>query len=160
MLDNIKVDHGNIGKYLKDKSPYIFVDVADVKPGVSARGKKLFATNEWFFACHFPNNPLVPAVFQLEAIMQTAALCIYTINDKDIDFVYAQKCTNFDVKQPVFPGEILLTEVKIDSFKRRVIKASGEAYVKKDNECLLSCRAEFQMIVPGVINRYSPKRGD
>lgn len=60
MLDNIKVDHGNIGKYLKDKSPYIFVDVADVKPGVSARGKKLFATNEWFFACHFPNNPLVP----------------------------------------------------------------------------------------------------
>lgn len=70
------------------------------------------------------------------------------------------KCTNFDVKQPVFPGEILLTEVKIDSFKRGVIKASGEAYVKKDNECLLSCRAEFQMIVPGVINRYSPKRGD
>ena len=59
----IHIDHTNLNKYLKDTAPYIFVDTADIIPGKSGKGKKFFANNEWFFKCHFENNPLVPAVF-------------------------------------------------------------------------------------------------
>jgi len=152
----IYIDHTNINKYLKNTAPYIFVDTAEIVPGKSGKGIKLFANNEWFFKCHFEGNPLVPAVFQLESIMQTAALTIYTLDDPNIDFVYAQKFTDFEVKQPVYPGQILEIETEIKSYKRGIIQAEGSAYIVQKNERILSCCANFRMIVPGVLNIYSP----
>lgn len=152
----IHIDHTNLNKYLKDTAPYIFVDTADIIPGKSGKGQKLFANNEWFFKCHFENNPLVPAVFQLESIMQTAALTIYTLDDPNIDFVYAQKFMDFEVKKPVYPGQIMEIETNIISYKRGIIKAEGNAYIKEGNHTTLSCSAKFTMIVPGVLNKFSP----
>ena len=127
--EKIYINYENITKYLKDRPPYIFVDEAEVVPGVSAKGIKNFTNNEWYFNCHYPNNPIVPAVFQMEAIMQTASLALYTLEDKNIDFLYAQKTDNVEIKQPVRPGQRIFINVIIESFKRGIAKARGEAFI-------------------------------
>lgn len=47
-------------------------------------------------------------------------------------------------------------ETNIISFKRGIIKAEGNAYIKEGNNTTLSCSAKFTMIVPGVLNKFSP----
>lgn len=156
MADMIKIDHTNLSNYLKDKAPYVFVDTAEVIPGKSAIGVKNFTNNEWFFACHFPDNPIVPGVFTLEAIMQTAALVAYTDADLNADFVYAKKFKDVDLISAVYPGEQLLTEIQIDSIRRGIISAKGNAYVVRNGKKILVCKAIFDMVVPNVLKNLSP----
>lgn len=151
----IHIDHTNLNKYLKNTAPYIFVDTADIIPGKSGKGKKFFANNEWFFKCHFPNNPIVPGVFQLETIMQTAALAIYTTGVDEP--IYAQKCKNLTFYHPVYPGQILYSNIEIDYFKRGIIKVKGDSYLNIDNKKIVTCEANFQIIVPSTLNILSPK---
>lgn len=120
MSDIIIVTHKNLGNLLADKAPYIFVDTAEIIPGKSAKGVKNFTHNEWFFACHFPNNPVVPGVFTLEALMQTAALVVYSDKSMNADFVYAKKFKEVDLISAVYPGERLETEIEIISMKRGI----------------------------------------
>ncbi len=156
MAEMIKIDHTNLSDYLKDKPPYVFVDAAEIVPGKSAVGVKNFTNNEWFFDCHFPGNPIVPGVFTLEAIMQTAALTVYTDKNLDADFVYAKKFHDVDLISAVYPGEQLLIEATIESIRRGIIKANGFAYVMRNDKKVLVCRAAFDMVVPGILKKMSP----
>ncbi len=158
MTENmIYIDHTNINKYLKNTAPYIFVDTAEIIPGKSGKGIKLFANNEWFFRCHFPEKPIVPGVFQFEAIMQTAALAIYTTGITEP--LYAQKSKNLIFYEPVYPGQILRTNVKIENFKRGIISANGYSYiVNKQGEVVKTCEAEFQIIIPSILNQLAPRK--
>lgn len=56
----VYVNYKNIETILADRAPYVFVDQAEIISGKSAKGVKNFTHNEWFFACHFPGNPVVP----------------------------------------------------------------------------------------------------
>ena len=157
--EKIYINYRNLEKYLRLNAPYIFVDAAEVVPGVSSIGKKYFSNNEWFFTCHYPDNPLVPGALLLESLMETAALAIYTL--ENIDFVYAQKFIDFEVKHPVRPGELMTIEAKIDSFKRGIVKAHAEAYLEKNfvrEERILCCSSTFQQIVPKILELNSPKK--
>jgi 3-hydroxyacyl-[acyl-carrier-protein] dehydratase len=60
---------------LPHRSPFVFVDeVAELVPGESARGSKVFAADEPFFRGHFPGDPLVPGVILTEALAQMAGI--------------------------------------------------------------------------------------
>ncbi|MCG7408928.1 3-hydroxyacyl-ACP dehydratase FabZ [Paenibacillus sp. ACRRX] len=59
---------------LPHRSPFLFVDrVVECVPGVMARGYKQITRNEWFFAGHFPEEPIMPGVLMTEAIAQLSA---------------------------------------------------------------------------------------
>lgn len=160
MIQNtININHTNIGKYLKDTAPYIFVDTAEIVPGKSGKGLKMWTHNEWFFKCHFPKNPIVPGVFQLEGIMQVAALAIHTLQDMDGCFVYAQKIKDFEIKKPIYPGQISEYEITILQYKRGIVQANGCAYVITNlRQRELSAEASFKLIVPNELEQCSPKK--
>lgn len=143
-------------KHLLNTDPYVFVDEAVVIPGKSANGKRYFPKDEWFFKAHFPNNPIVPAVFQLEVIMQTGALAIYTMDNYDGDFIFAQKFKNFEVYNPVHPEDILYVKTEINSIKRGIISATGYAYLLNKDKEIITCKAEFQMIQPKSLSMLVP----
>lgn len=156
MSDIIIVTHKNLGNLLADKAPYIFVDTAEIIPGKSAKGVKNFTHNEWFFACHFPNNPVVPGVFTLEALMQTPALVVYSDKSMNADFVYAKKFKEVDLISAVYPGERLETEIEIISMKRGIIKVHGKGFVERDTKRVCVCKAVFEMVVPSILKSLSP----
>lgn len=151
------VDYRNIGDYLKNTAPYIFVDKAEVEVGKSAHGVKNFSHNEWYFQCHFPNDPIVPGVFQIEAITQTTALAIHPIEGMEGKKILLKKFVNIDFIHGVRPGDQLHIDANIISFRRGIIKAEGEAYIMEDGQKKITCKAEFQMIVPELFTSLAPR---
>lgn len=60
---------------LPHRYPFFFLDSAyDIDPGMSGKGTKLFTMNEWFFIGHFPGEPIVPGVLEIEALAQLTAV--------------------------------------------------------------------------------------
>lgn len=153
----LSIDYKNIGVFLKNTAPYIFVDKAEVEVGKSAHGIKNFAHNEWFFQCHFPDDPIVPGVFQVEAITQTTALAIHPIEGMEDKKILLKKFVNIDFIHGVRPGDQLFIDANIISFRRGIIKAEGEAYVMENDQKKITCKAEFQMIVPELFTSLAPR---
>lgn len=158
MAECIVMDREEILKHIIMKPPYVFVDHAEVIPGKSSKGYKDFLKEEWFFECHFPENPVVPGVFQLELLMHTAVLALYTLNEPDMGILYGRKFMNVDCLTYVRPDERLHSETEIKSFNRGCATASGTAYVMRDGEKVVTCKAEFQMVSPSIINKLLPPR--
>ena len=156
-MELIKIDYTNIRSYLKNTAPYIFVDKAEVEIGKSAHGIKNFAINEWFFQCHFPDDPIVPGVFQIEAITQTTALAIHPMDGMEGKKILLKKFMNIDFIHGVRPGDQLHIDTHVISFRRGIIKAEGEAYLMENGEKKITCKAEYQMIVPDLFTSLTPR---
>ena len=60
-------------KMLPHRYPFLLVDRLEVEePGVKGVGIKNLTMNEEFFQGHFPGNPIMPGVLQIEAMAQSA----------------------------------------------------------------------------------------
>lgn len=152
------LDRDTVAKYLKNTYPYSFVDEADVIPGKSANGKRYFPPDEWFFAHHFPGHPLVPGVFILEVIMQTAALAIYADGAVGCDYIFARRFKDVIFTNEVRPGECLIADTMIDRFRHGFVEASGVAVVIRDGVRVSISTSRFEMVIPGVISGLRPTR--
>lgn len=144
-----------IAELLRDAPPYVFVDRAELLDSGRVIGHRYFPEDEWFFKCHFPGNPIVPGVFVLEAIMQTAALCAYA--QDDTDFVYAKKLKEVDFIAAVLPGDNLTVDITALRIRRGLVSAVGRATVDRGKGEIVVCKAAFDMVIPGVINQLVPK---
>ena len=57
--------------YQQNRDPYLMIDYAtEVVPGVSANGYKILNHDEWFFKVHWPTDPNMPGMLQVEALVQ------------------------------------------------------------------------------------------
>ena len=65
-------------------------------PGKVSEGYKNLPKNEWFFKVHWENNPNMPAL-QLESIVQTCSMSIFTMPNNKEDFIYFVEASNFKV---------------------------------------------------------------
>lgn len=156
--DSLKViiDYHNINDYLHNIPPYLFVDGAEVIPGKSAIGYKNTSINEWYFSCHFPGDPIMPGVFQLETIMETASLCIFTLEGHKNIKLYVNELTKVKVLRAVRPGDRLEIQAEIKSFRRGVALAQGMVSANG----VKTCEAEFTLISPEIIAKYQVRKKD
>lgn len=122
----------------------------EVIPGVNARGHKLMSPDLWFFACHFPGDPTVPGVLQLEAIVQLCALTILTLPGNKGKVAYLTHTSRVRFKRKVLPGERLDLEARLLSWKRGIGSCSGKALVGGQ----IACEAEFGLALPDELTRY------
>ncbi len=74
MSEEVKVYNiEEIMKILPHRYPFLLIDRLEVEiPGEKGVGIKNVTMNEEFFQGHFPNNPVMPGVLQIEAMAQTA----------------------------------------------------------------------------------------
>ena len=136
-----------IKKLLPQRYPLLMVDrvleVIEAKPGQIVgricRAVKNVTVNENFFEGHFPNQPIMPGIFILEAIAQTGALCCSAVpGDRKIEQLYLAGLNNVKFKKPVVPGDILHLQVEMQknrsSFYWGISKASvnGETVASAD----------------------------
>lgn len=144
MSETILINYKNKNEYFRQTEEYIFLDSIEVLPGKSARGYKNVTLQDWYFRYHFPGNPVMPGVFQMEALMQTGGLIINTMDGKkDLTLMFSE-CKNSRLYQTVRPGMVLNTEVELYSYKRGVAWLKGEARVGDQ----LSCSMQFSLIAP------------
>ena len=124
---------GEILKLLPHRYPFLLVDkLKNVVPGESGIGIKNVTMNEPFFQGHFPENPVMPGVLQIEAMAQTAGLIVLTAfpeEERSGNSVYFMTVDEVKFRKPILPGDVIEFTVKKEQAVRNVFKFRGEARV-------------------------------
>ncbi len=130
MLTNV-----DIKKIIPHRYPFLLVDrVIEIEPGKRAVGIKNVTANEPFFQGHFPDFAIMPGVLIVEALAQTAGICVNAETAADGSGeaklgVFAS-IDEMKFKYQVTPGDTLRLEAEILSSKMGIVKAKVKATVE------------------------------
>ncbi|MGE4571197.1 MAG: 3-hydroxyacyl-ACP dehydratase FabZ [Candidatus Izemoplasmatales bacterium] len=115
----MELNSNQIQEIIPHRYPFLLVDrIIDLKPGESAVGIKNVSANEHIFTGHFPQEHIMPGVLIVEALAQTGAVTILSMEEHKNKIAYFAGIDQCKFKQKVIPGD----QLKLDS---RVIKRKG-----------------------------------
>ena len=150
----MKLNKEQILEYQQNRPPYLMIDFAEeVVPGKSAKGYKDFKEDEWFFKVHWPRDPNVPGMLQIEALVQMSALSILSLPGNKGKVMYLTSANNIKFIKKIIPNKRLYIETKVKSFKRGLAICEGLGLIEKK----IACKAEFNLILPEEIKKYNLK---
>lgn len=108
------MDVNRIRELLPHRYPMQLVDKVIELGSNSIVGVKNITTDEPFFTGHFPNEPVMPGVLQIEAMAQCGGLLILnTLEDPESWSTYFLAINNVKFKKKVVPGDTLLFRVEL-----------------------------------------------
>ncbi len=124
-------DTMEIIKRLPHRYPFLMIDKIIELSANHVVGVKNVTYNEHFFQGHFPNNPVMPGVLQLEAMAQTGGiLALSTVPDPHNWDTYFLKIDNAKFKQKVVPGDTIIFKLELLSpIRRGIVQMMGTAFV-------------------------------
>jgi 3-hydroxyacyl-[acyl-carrier-protein] dehydratase len=127
-----KLNINQIKRYLPHRYPFLFVDVVDdVVPGEWIRCRKAVSVNEGLFTGHFPGNPVLPGVIQIEAMSQAGAL-LAIMSGAQVNqerSVYVTAITDCRFRRPVVPGDMLDLRARVLRYRLGTWKLGCEVWV-------------------------------
>lgn len=127
---SIQMSYEDILKTIPHRHPFLFVDkVLEIVPGQRIVAQKNVSFNDNFFEGHFPGNPVMPGVLQIEALAQAATIMgLFGKNESERKVLFLG-IDNARFRGIVRPGDALRLEVKMLTFRRGTGKFEGKAYV-------------------------------
>ena len=128
MTDNeVKsMDIIEIMKLLPHRYPFLLVDrITEYVPCQYAKGYKNISVNEPFFCGHFPENPVMPGVLQIEALAQLSGAMVLTLPEYSNKLAVFAGIDNARFKRIVRPGDRFEMEIELTKIKGPVCKAHG-----------------------------------
>jgi|TARA_B100000929_G_C15334817_1_gene362026 3-hydroxyacyl-[acyl-carrier-protein] dehydratase len=144
----MKLSKKQIIKIQKNRDPYLLMDYATkVVPGKSIVGFKILKKNEWFFKVHWPGDPNMPGMLQVEAMVQMSSLIIFTLPKMGGKTLYLADSNNIKFFKKIVPGNKLKIISKLISSSKGLYKFEAEGYVEQK----IACKANFTLILPGSV---------
>jgi 3-hydroxyacyl-[acyl-carrier-protein] dehydratase len=121
----------DIRAILPHRMPFLMIDrVDELEPLKRIKGVKCVAHNEPFFQGHFPEEPVMPGVLQIEALAQAGAILALIEPENAGKIVYLAGVDGFKFRRPVVPGDVLTLEVEMLRYRKgRFGRARGIASV-------------------------------
>ena len=135
------MDVNRIRELLPHRYPFLLVDKIIDKGDNYIVGVKNVTGNEPFFVGHFPQEPVMPGVLQVEAMAQTGGLLVLsTVDDPEKYSTYFMKIDNVKFRQKVVPGDTLIFHVSfMTELRRGMAVMKGRAFVGDK----VVCECEF-----------------
>ncbi len=124
------VEAAEIYRILPHRYPMCMLDrIIEVEEGKRAVGIKNLTYNEQFFQGHFPQQPVMPGVLQMEALAQLAAWLLLKQHALEGQLGYFAAIKEAKFRRPVLPGDQLRLEVQILRQRSAWAWVGGKAYV-------------------------------
>ena len=153
-MKKIVLDKKGIYEIQQNREPYLLIDYAsEIIPGKSAKGYKDLSNDEWFFKVHWPNDPNMPGMLQVEALIQMCALALFCLPGNKGKVVYLTSANNIKLIKKIVPNCRLYIETEIKSYKRGVAICEGQGIIENKT----ACKAEFNLILPDELKKYNLK---
>lgn len=139
-------DINMITSMLPHRYPFLLVDkIIDITEE-SITGVKQCTMNEPHFQGHFPGNPVMPGVLQIEAMAQCGGIfALGTVEDPHLWSTYFLKIDGVKFKRKVLPGDSVVLHLELLSpIRRGIVHMQGSAYV--DNELVSEAEMKAQIV--------------
>lgn len=123
------MDINRIRELLPHRYPFLLVDKIIEIGGNYIVGVKNITSNEPFFVGHFPQEPVMPGVLQVEAMAQTGGLLVLnSVDEPERYSTYFMKIDGVKFRQKVVPGDTLILRLELITPIRRGI-ATMKGYI-------------------------------
>jgi 3-hydroxyacyl-[acyl-carrier-protein] dehydratase len=135
----MKLTREQIEEIIPHRAPFLLLDeVVEMEPGVSCHARRTLRPDEFWFAGHFPGNPVMPGVLVLEALAQAGCVAALSQDGAQGKLVLFVGIDKVRYKRVVRPGDTLDLQVQVEAARGAVGKAKVRATVAGD----LVCRGE------------------
>ena len=133
-----------IMEIIPHRQPMLLIDtVEELEPGKRAVAKKCVSYNEPYFAGHFPGEPVMPGVLIVEALAQTGAVAILSLEENRGKTAYFGGMNHVKFKKKVVPGDKLRLECQI--IKQKGPVGVGSAVATVDGKVAVTAELTFMI---------------
>lgn len=131
------MEASQIYRMLPHRYPFQLIDRITYLDENAVIGIKNVSLNEPFFQGHFPGNPVMPGVLQIEAMAQTGGILVLsTVPDPENYWTYFLSIENCRFKKMVVPGDTIVFRCELMApIKRGIAKMMGQAFVNGNVVC-------------------------
>ena len=134
-----------IKEIIPQREPFLMIDeVESFEPGQSAVAYKNVNKEEYYFKGHFPGNPIMPGVLMVEALAQTGAVAILSMEENKGKNALFGGIDKLKFKKQVVPGDRLKLEVKI--IKQKGPVGIGEAIATVNGKVAVKGELTFAIV--------------
>ncbi|MBO3698658.1 bifunctional UDP-3-O-[3-hydroxymyristoyl] N-acetylglucosamine deacetylase/3-hydroxyacyl-ACP dehydratase [Roseivirga sp. E12] len=139
------MDINQITQILPHRYPFLLIDKIIHLDDNMVAGIKNVTMNEPFFQGHFPNNPVMPGVLQVEAMAQIGGILVLnTVPDPENYTPYFLGIDRCKFRRMVIPGDTIKFKCELTSpIKRGIAQMTGYAYVGNTLVCEASMTARI-----------------
>ncbi|HEY0864923.1 MAG TPA: bifunctional UDP-3-O-[3-hydroxymyristoyl] N-acetylglucosamine deacetylase/3-hydroxyacyl-ACP dehydratase [Lacunisphaera sp.] len=120
---------------LPHRYPFVMLDRVVELTEDSLTAIKNITFNEPFFQGHYPGNPVMPGVLQVEAMAQAAGILMIRKTTMEGKTALFMSCDKVKWRKPVRPGDQLLIKVKLTKIRGTIACAEGECSVNGQAVC-------------------------
>lgn len=140
------LDVREIAKILPHRYPFLLVDkVIELDGYRRAVGIKNVSFNEPFFQGHFPGQPIMPGVLQIEAMAQLAGVLLMRKSENQAKVAVLLSLDGVKLRKSVVPGDQLRLEVETIKIKAR----TGEVFARATVDGQLVAEANMKFMLMG-----------
>jgi 3-hydroxyacyl-[acyl-carrier-protein] dehydratase len=138
----MELNSNQIQEIIPHRYPFLLVDrITELEPGVKAIGRKCVTANEMQFMGHFPEYHVMPGVLIIEALAQTGAVAILSLDDNKGKIALFGGIKHARFKRQVIPGDVL--ELHCEIIKQRGPIGVGKADAYVDGELAVTAEITF-----------------